>query len=289
MIDTDSSVASTTAAGLTGPDAQQQYVTFSFAHQSYALPLDKVERVVRMVAIAPVPEAPPWFSGVIDLHGSVVPVLDLRQRFGHPGSQGNPDDRLVIIRLESGTLALVADEVTEVLDVPAQQLEKPPKALAGSRPLAAVIRCDDGLTLVLDAEHLLPAGEEWTRWREVALSGEIAALQGEEQEGAAAAPHGPEAEVTTAGSDHPARPGQNEKTADRTRKPRRSGNRASPKTTKKKTAKGTQPAVEAKAPAPKVEGKAVEADVEGTATGSGAVAPGASEEQRAPAKARREQ
>lgn len=142
----------------------RRFVAFRFEQQAYALPLEVVETIVRMVAVARVPEAPPWISGVIDLHGRVLPVVDLRRRFGHHARSGNPDDRLLVIRIAQGEIALVADEVTEVMDVAEEQLEDPPEALSRLRPLASVIRQAEGLTLVLDSDRLLPKEEDWDRW-----------------------------------------------------------------------------------------------------------------------------
>jgi purine-binding chemotaxis protein CheW len=134
-------------------------VGFRLGRQLYALPLDHVERALRMVAVTPVPEAPPWATGVIDLHGQVVPVVDLRQRFDQPPKAPALDDCLLVVQTQEQTIALVVDEVTEVLEVPAQQVEPPAEPLSRSRPLVAVVRRGEGLILVLDATRLLPPTE----------------------------------------------------------------------------------------------------------------------------------
>jgi purine-binding chemotaxis protein CheW len=136
------------------------FVGFRLDRQSYALPLDHVERALRMVAITPVPEAQPWVPGVINLHGRVIPVVDLRPRFSQPPKAPAPEDRLLVVRVLEQTVALMVDEVTEVLEVPAHQVEPPPEPVSHSRPLAAVIRQDEGLTLILDVAQLLPAQGE---------------------------------------------------------------------------------------------------------------------------------
>ena len=142
--------------GLAG-DGLARLVSFRLNQHLYALPLVHVERVLRMVAVTPVPEAPPWVSGVIDLHGQVISVLDLRRRFGQPPVPLHPDQRLLIVPTQERTLAVIVDEVTEVLEVPAQQLESSSDLVPDSRPLAAVIRHNGDLVLVLDATRLLPA------------------------------------------------------------------------------------------------------------------------------------
>jgi purine-binding chemotaxis protein CheW len=112
-----------------------------------------------MVAVTPVPEAPPWVLGVIDLHGRVIPVVDLRQRFDQPPKEPALDDRLLVVQALEQTVALMVDEVTGVLEVPAHQVEPSADPLSQSRPLVAVVRQDEGLLLVLDAARLLPPAE----------------------------------------------------------------------------------------------------------------------------------
>lgn len=142
-----------------GGNSHVHFVSFRLERQLYALPLAHVERALRMVAITPVPEAPPWMLGAIDLHGRVIPVVDMRQRFGQPPKEPVPNDRLLIVQTLERMAALMVDEVTEVLEVPAHQVEPPANPLFRARPLAAVIRRDEGLILVLDAARLLPEGD----------------------------------------------------------------------------------------------------------------------------------
>lgn len=139
-----------------GGDSSTHLVSFRLDGQLYALPLDNVEHVLRMVAITPVPESSPWVAGVINLHGLVIPVVDLRQRFGRPPKELHPDDCLLVVRAQEQTLALAVDEVTEILKVSALQVEPSSELLFGSQPVAAVIRRGKDLILVLVATQLLP-------------------------------------------------------------------------------------------------------------------------------------
>ena len=78
--------------------------------QRYALPLETVERVVRAVEVTPLPEAPPIISGVINIQGRVVPVLDLRKRFHLEERAVDPEDHFVVARSATGAVALPVDE-----------------------------------------------------------------------------------------------------------------------------------------------------------------------------------
>jgi purine-binding chemotaxis protein CheW len=136
------------------------FVVFRLDGERFALPLDQVEIALRMVSFTPVPDAPPWVIGVIDLHGRVIPVTDLRQRLGRPAKEPRLDDRLLVVSLPDRTFALVVDEVTEVLALPCGEVESPPDPLGDSRYLRAVVRREDGLILILDAARLFPSTEE---------------------------------------------------------------------------------------------------------------------------------
>jgi len=148
-----------------GGDGSIHLVVFRRERQLYALPLGNVEHALRMVAITSVPEAPSWVAGVISVHGRVIPVLDLRQRFGRSPKEPHPDERLLIMQAQGQTVALIVDEVTEVLEVPAHQVEPSSKLLPGVQPLAAVLRRDADLILVLEATQLLP-----TEWDDLVIS-----------------------------------------------------------------------------------------------------------------------
>ena len=136
--------------------AMHSFVVFRLGRTRYALPLDQVELVLRMVAATSVPDSPRWVVGAIDLHGRVLPVADLRERLGHPPKDAHVDDRLLIVSHDERTFALVVDEVTEVLDVPGDAVAPPPDPICTSRYLSSVVRREEGLILVLNSAHLFP-------------------------------------------------------------------------------------------------------------------------------------
>ena len=93
---------------------------FSLENQRYALHLTTVERVVRMVAVSPLPMAPAIVIGVINFHGRVIPVLDLQRRFGLPTRNYGPSATLLVARTKRRTLALPVTEVFGVQEVAAE-------------------------------------------------------------------------------------------------------------------------------------------------------------------------
>ena len=96
-----------------------QCVVFCLEGQRYALHLSQVERVLSMVAVSPLPETPAVVAGVINYRGSVVPVLDLRPRFGFARREFGLTDQLLLARTTRRMLALPVDEVLGVNEVPA--------------------------------------------------------------------------------------------------------------------------------------------------------------------------
>lgn len=151
-----------TYAGLGGTelDASTHFVGFIMGSHRYALPLENVESALQMVALTPLPETPPWVAGAVNIHGRVISVLDLREHMGGKAKKPTPDDYLLVVRGIERSIALIVDEVTEVMEIPASQVEPPSGPLARSRPLAAVIQRNKDLIMVLNAARLVPSESE---------------------------------------------------------------------------------------------------------------------------------
>jgi purine-binding chemotaxis protein CheW len=138
-----------------------QWVVFRLEAGQYALPLEHVVEVLRMVAIRPVPEGPAWLAGVINLRGRMLPIMDLRARLGLPPLGTRLETRIIVADTAGfggatgpQLIGLLADEVLEVLTQSASTIELP-QGLPGTagRPLAAV-QAGDRLVTVFDLERL---------------------------------------------------------------------------------------------------------------------------------------
>ena len=93
------------------------FISFKISKQIYALPLENVENVHRMVAIKQLPAAPPWVAGVINLHGQVIAAIDLRRRLGQQASKARLADRILIVNDQVHRMALIVEEASEVMEV----------------------------------------------------------------------------------------------------------------------------------------------------------------------------
>jgi purine-binding chemotaxis protein CheW len=126
-------------------------VIFRLRGVEHALPVEDVVEVLRMVAITPLAEAPPWVRGVIDLRGRVIPVIDLRRRLGMPEREPDLSTPILVVRGQGVTAGLVADEVVEVLAVPSEAWS----ATDGTpSAVSSAIRYGDRLLLVLDTDRV---------------------------------------------------------------------------------------------------------------------------------------
>jgi len=107
-----------------------QYLTFKLDEESFATEISKVREVLEYTQVTPVPRSPEFMQGVINLRGSVVPVVDLRLQFGMPAVEPTVDSCIIIIEVNiegtSTVLGALADSVQEVIDFKPDQLEPAP-------------------------------------------------------------------------------------------------------------------------------------------------------------------
>lgn len=137
-----------------------QLVVFIIEGQRYALHLPSVERVLPMVAMARLPNAPDVALGVINLHGRVIPVVDLRRRFGLPPHDYGLSAHLLVVRTARRTLAIAVEEVLGVREIATEALIPPDAVLPGIGHVAGIAALPDGLLLIYDLDSLLSLGEE---------------------------------------------------------------------------------------------------------------------------------
>ncbi len=134
-------------------------LVFRLADRRYALPLAAVERVVRAVAVTPVPDAPAIVLGVISVHGQIVPVLSMRLRFGLPQPALGPDDQFVLASSAGRAVALLIDEAQAVIERAPGEVVAATQFTAGSAQIKGLVKLDDGLVLIHDLEQVLSPNE----------------------------------------------------------------------------------------------------------------------------------
>lgn len=140
---------------------QRQMVVFELEKELYGVDIHQVQEIIRVPAITHVPRTPDFVEGVINLRGSVIPILDLRKRFGF-GPGGDEDEkRIVVVEMEDKTLGVIVDAVTEVLLVDEASVEPPSPYIVtvDSQYIVGVARLDEQLIIVLDLNQVLSMGE----------------------------------------------------------------------------------------------------------------------------------
>lgn len=136
-----------------------ELVVFRLEGREYALPVACVREVLLMVALTPVPEAPPWFRGIINLRGQVLPVLDLRGRLGLSHQAPGLNTPIVVVQTGGRMAGLIVDAVDEVLALPAGSIGPPDELVEPARSVAAFAGAGDRMILVLDAGYLIADSE----------------------------------------------------------------------------------------------------------------------------------
>lgn len=143
------------------PVPQHQLVVFRLGTTEFGLDVFRVHEVLRYQPVTPVPRAPAFVAGVIDLRGALLPVIDLRRHLQLTDSAADAETRILVVDHEGERLGLVVDAVVEVLRVPETALAAPPAYVRGAAAecLQGVARLPQRLIVVLDVERLLSAQE----------------------------------------------------------------------------------------------------------------------------------
>ena len=141
--------------------AHAQIVTFRLGDELFAADIHAVERVLRYVPPRAIPNVPVWVEGVVDYHGRVVPVIDLRRRFELPAPDARDGARILVFNVGAEWIAASVDAVLDVSGVADGAVVPPPpffRGLAGEY-LGGLVRRGDRLVLLIDAARLLSATE----------------------------------------------------------------------------------------------------------------------------------
>ncbi len=134
-----------------------QWVTFQLGDETYGINVMQVQEVLRVSEIAPVPGAPDYVIGIINLRGNVVTVVDTRSRFGLPYKAPDDMSRIVIIEASEHVIGILVDSVAEVVELRADEIEAAPNVgnEESSRYIQGVTSRDGNLLILVDLNKLL--------------------------------------------------------------------------------------------------------------------------------------
>lgn len=137
---------------------EQQLVVFMLAQESYGVEITTVREIITMQKITPVPEAPSFVEGMINLRGRVVPVIDLKKRLGLPTTTVGQETRIMVVEMGSTTIGCIVDAVKEVLTI-STELVEPPEAAVGIQAefLEGIAKVGNVLVILVDLRRVLSA------------------------------------------------------------------------------------------------------------------------------------
>ena len=143
-------------------NATLRWVTFFLSQEKYGINVMQVQEVLRVTEIAPVPGAPDYVLGIINLRGNVVTVIDTRQRFGLEPKELDDSSRIVIVESNDQVVGILVDSVAEVIDLQLAEIESAPNVGTedSSRFIQGVASQSDELLIIIDLNKLL-SDEEW--------------------------------------------------------------------------------------------------------------------------------
>ncbi|HVO40845.1 MAG TPA: chemotaxis protein CheW [Spirochaetia bacterium] len=138
----------------------RQFISFSVGDEEYGLELLRVKEVIRVREITWLPKAPSFVKGIINLRGDVIPIIDLRDKFGLEAKEATAHTRVIVVEVEGKLMGMVVDSASQVVRIPADQIDPPPVFGAVSQEfITGVGKIDDKLIVILNSDAILTTEE----------------------------------------------------------------------------------------------------------------------------------
>jgi len=143
-------------------NSEIQLVVFKLGREEYGVSILQVQEIKRITEITRVPHTPDYIKGVINLRGSVLPVIDLKKRLNLPQQESTEDARIIIVKVKEISVGMIVDAVSEVMTINEENIDTP-NAVAGSvaaNYLSGVGKLEDRLLILLNLETITGIGQE---------------------------------------------------------------------------------------------------------------------------------
>src|SRR5271170_4812835 len=138
-----------------------QLVGFHVGEEEFALDILRVQEIIRLQDLTRVPSSPEYMDGVMNLRGKIIPVIALRKRFGLDRVPADKQTRIVVVEIKGNVLGFIVDSVSEVLRIPLDTVEPPPRLGKVEREyVSGVGKLDDRLLILLNVNRLMSDSEE---------------------------------------------------------------------------------------------------------------------------------
>jgi len=141
---------------------ENQIVIFELGSEFFGADIAKVESIIKLQPITQLPHAPSFVEGVTNLRGKVLPVINLRKRFGLPAREIDKNSRIIVVSVDQIEVGMIVDEVSEVLTVPEGVVEAAPAIATSvdSSFIKGIAKLDQRLVILLDLSRILVADEQ---------------------------------------------------------------------------------------------------------------------------------
>ena len=142
---------------------KDKYMTFTSSGEYYGISISIVNEIVGLTKIAKVPETPDYVRGLINLRGKIIPVIDVRLRFGREPLEYNDRTCVIVITVNKTVVGLIVDKIEEVRTVEQEQIVPPPSVVNNSgqsRFIYGIVRTDDEVIMLIDPANLISEEEQ---------------------------------------------------------------------------------------------------------------------------------
>ena len=153
-----------------------KFLTFFLANEEYGIEILKVQEIIGMLSITAVPRTPSFVRGVVNLRGKVIPIIDLRLKFGMPASKQTEETCIIVVQARGVEIGIVVDRVSEVLDIAADAIDATPAfgAEVDTEYLLGIAKAEGQVRLLLDIDEVM------SHLDAVALPSSMASVAGDE-------------------------------------------------------------------------------------------------------------
>ena len=139
---------------------KDRYLTFILDEESYGIEIKYVTEIIGLQPITAVPDLPDYIRGIINLRGTIIPVMDVRLRFKKPFKEYNDRTCVIVIDIGDISIGLIVDSVSEVLTIPEGEIVPPPEVnKKGNKYIKGIGKVENGVKLLLDCDKLLKLEE----------------------------------------------------------------------------------------------------------------------------------
>ncbi len=156
-VDSPADAKTETGVNKSGSASGSQVVSFRLANEEYGLNIMTVQEIILMGEITVIPEVPPYIRGLINLRGKVIPIVDLRLRFGLEAGATDEHTRIIVVSANEIVFGIVVDAVNEVLRIEPNQAEPPPQGLIGLEQtyIDGLVKMEQKIMILLNIEKIL--------------------------------------------------------------------------------------------------------------------------------------